>query len=212
SMGLGVKNVVNNDDELAAVVKELYQGYHGWDFTFGGLIAEKFIVGPEFTSFVVGSYNLPEEIIIYQPVERVFNKKLPEHEKFLSYDRLWEMYENEKPVGEANDGSYEDFYNYHKPPKELEEAICQLSRDAFCAVDGTGYSRIDIRMDKETGKLYVLEVNAQCGLSEDENYTSIGAMIRLGKHRFSHMLAAIMENALSSRIKTKKVPAAVHNK
>jgi D-alanine-D-alanine ligase len=37
SMGLGLKNVVSNDEELRKVIDELYKGYHGWDFTFGGL-------------------------------------------------------------------------------------------------------------------------------------------------------------------------------
>jgi D-alanine-D-alanine ligase len=92
SMGLGVKNVVNTDEQLSNIVHELYDGYHGWDFTFGGLIAEKFITGPEFTTMVVGSFDKPEQAIIYQPVERVFNKRLPEKEKFLSFDRLWETY------------------------------------------------------------------------------------------------------------------------
>ncbi|HEX6848804.1 MAG TPA: hypothetical protein VF144_17590, partial [Chitinophagaceae bacterium] len=76
---------------------------------------------------------------------------------------------------------------------------------------GTGYGRIDIRMDKATGKMYVLEVNAQCGLSEDENYTSIGAMVRLGNEKFSDMLGAIIENALQTQLKHIKA-AALNNK
>jgi hypothetical protein len=43
-----------------------------------------------------GSYDQPDDITVYQPVERVFNEKLPDHEKFLSFDRLWDTYENEK--------------------------------------------------------------------------------------------------------------------
>lgn len=204
SMGLGIKNVVSNDEDLKNIVTELYQGYHGWDFTFGGLIAEKFISGPEFTSFLVGSYDQPENAVIFQPVERVFSENLPENERFLSFERLWETYEEEKPC-ENVEGEYEDFYNYFLPPEELEKAICQVSWDAFCAVEGTGYSRIDLRMDKETGIIYVLEVNAQCGLSEDENYTSIGGMVRLGKNSFSDMLKAILENAIATKMKSKLV-------
>ncbi len=199
SMGLGVRNVVGNDEDLSRIVNELYQGYHGWDFTFGGLIAEKFITGPEFTTFVVGSFDRPEQAIIYQPVERVFNKRLPDEEKFLSFDRLWETYEDEKPCG---NGVYEDFYNYYKPDASLHDRICKLTWDAYCAVEGTGYGRIDIRMDKETGEMYVLEVNAQCGLSEDEDYTSIGAMVRLGEHSFGDMIKAIIEDALNTKLKT----------
>lgn len=199
SMGLGVKNVVSNDKELSTIVHELYNGYHGWDFTFGGLIAEKFITGPEFTTLVVGSYDQPEQAIIYQPVERVFNKRLPEEEKFLSFDRLWETYEDEKPCG---NGVYEDFYNYYKPDPSLHDALCKLTWDAYCAVEGTGYGRVDIRMDKETGEMFLLEVNAQCGLSEDENYTSIGAMVRLGEHSFGDMIKAILEDAILTKLKT----------
>ena len=199
SMGLGVKNVVDNDDELSKIVKELYNGYHGWDFTLGGLIAEKFITGPEFTTLVVGSYDQPDSAIVYQPVERVFNKRLPEEEKFLSFDRLWETYEVEKPCG---NGVYEDFYNYYKPDTSLHDSLCKLTWDAYCAVKGTGYGRVDIRMDKETGEMFLLEVNAQCGLSEDENYTSIGAMVRLGEHSFADMVRAILEDAILAKLKT----------
>ncbi len=194
SMGLGIKNVVNDDEGVKNIVAELYKGYHGWDFTFGGLVAEKFIAGPEFTSFIVGSFDQLDKIIVYQPVERVFNNKLPEQEKFLSFDRLWDTYEDEKPLG---GDEYENLYNYYSPSETITEAVKLLSIKAFCAVEGTGYGRIDIRMDKETGKLYVLEVNAQCGLSEDENYTSIGAMVRLGKHSYSYMIKDIIENAIA---------------
>ena len=207
SMGLGLKNVVNNDDELKRIVDELYCGYHGWDFTFGGLVAEKFVAGPEFTTFVTGSFDQPEDIKVYQPVERVFNDKLPDHEKFLSFDRLWDTYENEKPVGEKD---YENLWEYFKPDPSLEQEIKQLSIDAYCAVSGTGYGRIDIRQDKSTGRMYVLEVNAQCGLSEDENYTSIGAMVRLGNDKFSDMLEAVIENALQTKLNSNKAAALIN--
>lgn len=197
SMGLGLKNVVNSDEELRKVAEELYKGYHGWDFTFGGLVAERFIAGPEFTAFVVGSFDQPENIKVYQPVERVFNEKLPDQEKFLSFDRLWETYEDEKPVGEK---AYENLWEYNKPDEALDEEIRRLAKDAYCAVKGTGYGRVDIRMDKNSGDMYVLEVNAQCGLSEDENYTSIGAMVRLGRDSFATMLADILENALQTKL------------
>lgn len=197
SMGLGLKNVVNTDAELKKIAEELYKGYHGWDFTFGGLVAERFIAGPEFTALVVGSFDQPESIKVYQPVERVFNDKLPEKEKFLSFDRLWDTYEDEKPVGEKE---YENLWEYNKPLETLHDELCRLSIDAYCAVKGTGYGRVDIRMDKETGRMYVLEVNAQCGLSEDENYTSIGAMVRLGKDSFATMIGDIIENAIATKV------------
>jgi D-alanine-D-alanine ligase len=62
-------------------------------------------------------------------------------------------------------------------------------------------------MDKETGKLYVLEVNAQCGLSDDENFTSIGAILRLSGNSYGSLIATIISNALTHKhiSKQKKV-------
>ena len=204
SMGLGVKNVVHNDDELKALVKELFDGYRGWDFSFGGLVAEEFINGPEYTVFLSGSYQSPRSRRVYPPVERIFHKDLPDTEKFLSFDRLWETYEQEKPIGE-----FEDFYQYHLPPIGLQKKIMDLSWKAYCAVGGTGYGRIDIRMDKATGKLYVLEVNAQCGLSEDENYTSIGAIVRLSNQSYSGLILHILQDAMQRHHKKQKKAVAV---
>lgn len=204
SMGLGVKNVVHNDEELKALVQELFEGYRGWDFSFGGLVAEQFINGPEYTVFLSGSHHTPRSRKVYPPVERIFHKDLPDTEKFLSFDRLWETYEKEKPLGE-----YEDFYQYHLPPIALHKKIMDLSWKAYCAVEGTGYGRIDIRMDKATGKLYVLEVNAQCGLSEDESYTSIGAIVHLSNQPYTGLILHILQDAMQRHYKKQKKTVAV---
>jgi D-alanine-D-alanine ligase len=50
-------------------------------------------------------------------------------------------------------------------------------------------------MDAATKKLYVLEVNAQCGLSEDEDYTSIGAILRMSNKTFSQLVVEIINDA-----------------
>ena len=192
SMGVGIKNVVHNQTELQEQVNKMFDGYRGWDLAADGLIAESFITGPEFTVMISGSYNNPTKAKIYTPVERVFHESLPEQEKFLSFDRLWEIYEDETPMpNEAN------FYEYALPDAALIDEIKKISWDAFVACKGCGYTRADIRMDKETGKLYVLEVNAQCGLSEDENYTSIGAILRFSGVSFTELIADIINDAFT---------------
>ena len=190
SMGVGIKNVVHNQTELQEQVNKMFDGYRGWDLAADGLIAESFITGPEFTVLISGSYNNPKDAKIYTPVERVFHASLPEQEKFLSFDRLWEIYEDETPMpNEAN------FYEYALPDASLIDEIKKISWDAFVACKGCGYTRADIRMEKETGKLYVLEVNAQCGLSEDEDYTSIGAILRFSGVSFTELVAEIINDA-----------------
>ena len=79
----------------------------------------------------------------------------------------------------------------------LMKALEKLSLDAYIAVGGMGYGRLDIRMDKTTGKLYMLEVNAQCGLSEDEDYTSIGAILRYSETTFSDLVRKIIQDAFT---------------
>ena len=194
SMGVSVKNVVYSDKELLERIREIKKGYRGWNLLADGLIVEQFITGPEFTSFIVGSSTTPEECFVYPPVERIFHASLPEEEKFLSFDRLWEIYEDEKPMP-----GNENFYEYHQPEASLMKALEQLSLDAYIAVGGMGYGRLDIRMDKNTGKLYMLEVNAQCGLSEDEDYTSIGAILRYADKTFSDLIRKIILDAFTRR-------------
>ncbi len=195
SMGVSIKNVVQNEEELINRVKELNNGYHGWQLTTGGLLAESFIQGPEYTSLIVGSSDKPDECIVYEPVERIFHTSLPETEKFLSFDRLWEIYESESPMP-----NNENFYNYGPVKEPLANAIKEISLRAYCAVGGKGYGRLDIRMDANTGRLYVLEVNAQCGLSEDEDYTSIGAILKVTGKTFTQLVSEIIKEGLNKRI------------
>jgi D-alanine-D-alanine ligase len=192
SMGVSVTNVVNTKEELQEQVSKMFNGYHKWELTSDGALVEQYVNGPEYTIMIVGSCDTPERATIYPPVERVFHSSLPDNEKFLSFGRLWEIYDDEKPLGDD-----QSFYEYSSvSDKALEAELCQLSWEAYKAVKGTGYGRIDIRMDKATGKLYVLEVNAQCGISEDENYTSIGAILRFSQRSFAQMVKEIMKDAL----------------
>ncbi len=191
SMGVSVKNVVRSEEELAERVEEIKKGYRGWNLLADGLFVEQFITGPEFTTFITGSADDPENCIVYEPVERVFHKSLPDSEKFLSFDRLWEIYEDEAPMP-----SDENFYEYKTVEPSLAPELKQLSLDAYKSCGGKGYTRIDIRQDAATGKLYMLEANAQCGLSEDENYTSIGAILKASNVTFTEVISEILKDAL----------------
>ena len=191
SMGVSVKNVVHTDEEVLQRVREMQGGYRGWNLQADGIFAEQFISGPEYTTFITGSADQPGFCRVYEPVKRVFHASLPETEQFLSFDRLWEIYEEETPMpGDAH------FYEYAAAEPEIAEALKQLSLEAYAACGGKGYTRIDIRQDHRTGRLFVLEANAQCGLSEDENYTSIGAILRQTGADFSTLVLEIIQDAI----------------
>ena len=195
SMGVSVKNVVRTEEELAKRVEEIYKGYHGWNLLIDGLFVEQFITGPEYTTFITGSADDPDNCIVYEPVKRNFHESLPDAEKFLSFDRLWEIYEDETPMPENG-----NFYEYGPAEPSLIPALKKLSMDAYKSCGGKGYTRIDIRQDSKTGKLYMLEVNAQCGLSEDENYTSIGAILKVSDVSFTEIITEILKDALRRSI------------
>jgi D-alanine-D-alanine ligase len=61
SMGVGIKNVVDNETDLQQLVENMFAGYRGWNLTADGIIAEKFISGPEYTTLISGSYDDPSE-------------------------------------------------------------------------------------------------------------------------------------------------------
>ncbi len=191
SMGITIRSVVEHDGALREQVRGLHDGYRGWDLVSGGVFVERYIAGAEFTTLIVGSADDPAHSTIYPPVERVFHKTLPPTEKFLSYDRLWEVHERETPVG----GDGESLWEYDRAPAALCESISKLSWDAYVAVGGRGYGRVDLRQDDCTGELHVLEVNAQCGLSEDENNTSIGAILRFANRSFASLVREILDGA-----------------
>ncbi len=199
SMGIGVKNIVDNEESLTTLLNQMFEGYRGWNLTADGIIAEKFICGREFTTLITGSYNEPDKAVIYTPVERVFHASLPDKEKFLSFDRLWEIYEEEDAMPDE-----ENFYEYQLPETAILDEIKKLSWDAYCATKGKGYTRVDLRMDAVTKKIFVLEVNAQCGISEDENFTSIGAILRFEGKTFSQLLIEILNDAFNRASKKEK--------
>ena len=125
-------------------------------------------------------------------------------EKFLSFDRLWEIYEDETPMPENG-----NFYEYRAADPALVSALKKLSMDAYLSCRGKGYARLDIRQDQTTGELYMLEVNAQCGLSEDEDYTSIGAILKASGVSFTEVIAEILMDALRRSMKTPTITRTV---
>ena len=200
SMGVSIKNVVQDEEELKSRIEEIQKGYRGWNLLADGLFVEQYIAGREYTTFITGSYDDPENIEIYEPIERVFHDSLPENERFLSFDRLWETYEDETPMP---DNEY--FYNYKPVEPAIIPELKEITLKAFKSCRGKGYARLDIRKDDTTGKLYVLEVNAQCGLSEDEDYTSIGAILKVSNKSFTYIITEVLKDALRRSV-VEKIP------
>jgi D-alanine-D-alanine ligase len=195
SMGVSVFNVVHNFLELTERVNKLSAGYRGWNLMVDGLLAEEFIIGKEYSTLITGNYRHPENCKVYIPIQRVFHASLPKEEQFLSFDRLWEIYEDEAAMPD-------DGYLYEYAVVEDAATILklkQLTIDAFISCKGVGYARLDFRESEETGELFCLEINAQCGLSADEDYTSIGAILRFSEYSFTKLVEEIIAETIRNR-------------
>jgi D-alanine-D-alanine ligase len=190
SEGISLKSKVTSDAEVAARRDELLQSKDGEAYSKGGIFVERFLDGDEYTVFVGGFWDRPESIWNLPPARRAFAESIPAEERFLSYDRYWGFYKEETPPA-----GNENFYRYVPAPPSEEKELVDQARRAYCAVEGSGYGRVDFRRDRSTGKLHCLEVNANCGLSGNDQ-TSTGCILHLSGIRFSQLLGKIIDQAL----------------
>jgi D-alanine-D-alanine ligase len=189
SGGVFLRSKISRDDEVASLRDELLEAPMPRFCDSRCFFAERFIDGPEFTVFVLGNWREPDSVRCLAPVERIFNASIPDGEKFLSYERYWGVYCEEAP---PPDGL--PFYGYGACDARLAEGMVEVARDAYIAVRGMGYARVDLRMDRVTGEMFVLEVNANCGLSEDDQ-TSTGCILKLAGMTLADLLGSILEGA-----------------
>lgn len=190
SRGLSLQSVIYNDEQAISQVQRLLQGQHGMQCLYNEIFVERFITGREFTVFLIGSFKQPDKIIVYPPVEVVFHSKLPETEKFLSYGRYHEKYEEEMPLSPE-----EPFVRSQLVSTNLQERLCELAKRAYCAVGGNGFGRVDIRMEKASQELFVLEVNPNCLIAPSETF--VGEILNLTDIPFAQLISEIMTEALT---------------
>lgn len=190
--GLTLKSVVHDETELRTQVQRLHAGLHGFNFADGGIFAERFIEGKEYTVFLTGSVGFPENRHVYPPLQRIFHATLPPEERFVTYERNWNKYDEETPLA-SNDLIFEERL---VTDTAVAEMLQDLAWRAHCAVLGTGYSRVDIRVDEKTGRAFVLEVNANCSLSSQDDDTSTGYLLRFLNLPFSQIIGEILSDGL----------------
>ena len=133
-----------------------------------GWFAEAFVTGREFTVLVSGNTRTPQTLMAYTPLEYRFAPDLAQEERFLFYAR---RYETDAPEGEP------ERYQYGHPELALDTELRRVALEAYAAVGGRGYARVDLRRDDSTGIVYVLEVNANCGLGCDPAISTMGAIL-----------------------------------
>lgn len=190
SSGIALKSKVSTDAEVEARRDELRQGELGKMFAYEDIFVERYLAGDEYTIFVGGFWDRPDEIWTLPPGQRCFASSIPPEEHILSYDRYWGYYKEETPPTGG-----EPFYHYELVDGALQDELIDLAKRAYCAVEGYSYARVDIRRDTVNGKLSVLEVNANCGLSGDDQ-TSTGSILQLLRWNYADLVCRIISQTL----------------
>ncbi len=138
SVGMTKKSRVDRVDDLAAQVR-LMTGL------YGGALVEEFIEGREFTVLVAENAGDPENPHAYEPVEFIF----PRGETFKHFDLKWVDY------GSMQCRPCDD--------ESIAPRLREISARFFTGLNGTGYGRCDIRVDR-AGRAYMLEINPNCAV------------------------------------------------
>jgi len=201
SYGISLKSKVCSDGDIEARRDELRRGETASIFADGDIFVERFLAGDEYTVFVGGYWNCPDALWTLPPARRCFAESIPAPERFLSYDRYWGYYREESAPALG-----ESFYRYELVEGDPAEELVDLAKRAFCAVAGHSYARVDIRRDADSGQLSVLEVNANCGLSGDDQ-TSTGSILQLMGWTFPDLLDRIISQTLQ-RLEMQEVASA----
>lgn len=112
---------------------------------FGGVLVEEFIEGRELTVLVCENPDDPKRPVVFPPLEYAF----PAGESFKHFDLKWRDYAGLRsfPCADA----------------ELCERVAGACSDFFLGMRGTGYGRVDLRVDA-AGVPYILEINPNCGI------------------------------------------------
>ncbi|KAJ3123330.1 hypothetical protein HK098_002021 [Nowakowskiella sp. JEL0407] len=150
---------------------------------FENIVVEEYIDGPEFSVLISGNCRDPSQpVVVYPPAERAFGKEVPRFQRFITFLRNWDetlQQHHYAPVNDQNDVA----------------ALQDLARRAYIAVSGNCYGRVDIRKRDVSGKFYVLEVNASCGLGKG---SSSDFILQLAGQTMKDFFQILLSSSLST--------------
>jgi D-alanine-D-alanine ligase len=146
-VGLDRNSVVHSKKDLRNKVREILRTYNQ------PALAQRFLSGREFNVGIIGGKRM--RIL---PLAEVNYSNLPtEFPPIMSYAAKWmettTEYQKTSVICPAD------------VDPDLANQISQVALDAFRAVGGWGYGRVDVRLD-ESGAPYVLDVNCNACLDE----------------------------------------------
>jgi D-alanine-D-alanine ligase len=179
SLGISAASKVSNSSALRYQAEEILK-------EFDEALVEEYISGREFTVLVLADPEDSAKVISFTPVEYIF----PEGFDFKTY--------------ELKTSSLHPDSNIKLEDKELSQRIRTAAEKIFRGFNGSGYARMDFRMDAK-GNLFFLEVNFTCSVFYENAYEGSADHILnndpIGKSGF---LELIIKEGLSRYRRKKK--------
>jgi len=169
SLGVEQRSVVRSARGLSARVSEMHEE---WD----DVLVQRFIAGREVNVGIVAGQALPV-------AEIDFSAMPDQYWRIVSYRSKWET------------GSDEDVGSVPRCPADLPDTlVAELERIALAAwraVGGTGYGRVDMRIDHAM-RPWILEVNANPDFSPT---AGLARMARIGGMDYAALVRLVCEQA-----------------
>jgi D-alanine-D-alanine ligase-like ATP-grasp enzyme len=184
SRGISTKSVVDTP-------KEAYERAMETKKIWGPVYVEEYITGREYTALVSGSSATG--IKVFKVLERVFRSEIPERERMLTHDMKW---------GENSYGSDETVKTAQWWMRICSDAdqerLQEIAKSIYASFGGNGYCRMDLREDHRSGQVYVVDVNANGSIDEDED-SAMGKILKASRLTLGQFFSILMEDAIHVR-------------
>ncbi|KAF9422905.1 hypothetical protein BGZ94_008457 [Podila epigama] len=201
-----IGNQTKDENQHPPRAKNTIQDPKEVDIETPTVFVEKFLAGREFTALVIGDKDWG--VRVFPVAERAFDPKLGKYERLLAFDQYWAGYDlNGGHPSEDN----ENFCKYQLAKETWQGKLQQVAKEAYLALGGSGYGRVDIRtVEMETCDPVVLEVNANCGFSFEKDSSSLANILIMSNVDSTKFVMDIVDHALHRNHRISGVPRIVH--
>jgi D-alanine-D-alanine ligase len=172
STGISQASVVENDDQLARRVQFVHENLES------AAIVEQFIDGRELYVGVVGNHRLD-----VFPVWEMSFEKMPENKWHIATERVKWSTKYQKRHGIMTDKATLE--------AAITEQIQRIANRTYRSLDLSGYARIDLRMDEDTGRVYVIEANPNPNLAYGEDFAESAEVSGVSYERLLERILAL---------------------
>ncbi|KAK3935756.1 hypothetical protein QBC46DRAFT_461896 [Diplogelasinospora grovesii] len=145
SQSLDFSSICHTQQQLSARIDAVRQGYPDAD-----ILVQDYISGAEVNVVVV---EMGHNVVALEPVEYIFPDPTPPEEAFLTFENKF------MKVGKGSTGIRTKLVT-DEPRRSHIRSTAERTFVAAGMQNGSGWCRVDMRVDQDTNDIYVLEINA----------------------------------------------------